>query len=495
MKKCLFLLFAVVLLATGCSKRGFYGEEARETLLSTIPAKSNFVALLDLETFNSALGNKYGEGKVQTGQVFQNFCNQMMNASGQKFLTFLQENEAGVIFSSGAIFEREGKPIVTFFVDNNDAFVKYLEKNFGEKFNKENGVEVNGLRDTFIKDNQVWVAPHAGLQSKDIVVFLNLKEEESYLSHNVSGQMVKSKDILAAVANSQDLSSFLGNQALALSAALPMGFDGGKYLYLTVNATDGKVLADLTVLNDSFKPAPLALKLNKVDMQTINSFTGKGDALFAFAPNSQSISSLLDQFSGFGVMADNADRGLRMLDGTIVGSMDLSTSSSNPALSLLFTFGDQYSSQIAAVAPDFVNLIGQQLQPSVQGNHLMLSSNTPSNISNDNLKSRFNGSYGGWVISTGAMSANLGFNISEFITGASLLLLPNSNGIKLQFTIDTRKGQNALISLMQAVLKSKTARPMNSTVAAQEENQDEVGSMYSDDDEELIDLNAIEKIK
>lgn len=434
---CLFALLAVVL--SSCGNKG------AERMLQTIPAGSSYLSVLNAENITSKLGN---EGLAQWDAL----VSQGFKGSDDRW-KFLLGKDSGIDFSTPVfIFEYKGANVITFEVKDSGAFREGFEKAASAKFTGTGNLYYLPDNTAFVNDKQVWLtAAYPEVKPEDIKTLLALKKADSMASLKYAVEMSASDDDCSTFASLASLIKQSGNIGGALY--LNTLFNSPEYLVYKTNFEKEAIVGSLTVLNAKFEPSACAFKPSKLDVSTIKDFKGKGNVFFAIGIDPQLTTQLLDKFKALLPLPAEGLAMLKNIDGDILLSGSLNDNMSNPALSgALISFKTKEAAEEASQVVKELGLSPiQNAGMLIEGNALCLLAPEQSGNSPAEMASWFKDAGMGFLCFTSAFKGEAFGNIGNYILGVAAKLVDNGDGVSLDFNVDTKKGQNSLISIMQFV--------------------------------------------
>ena len=472
---------AIMLVLASCSK------DDKTKILQTIPSDASVVTLVNLEKLNEDLGNSQkSDGKVELGKQFATALDNM-GPQGTQLKKMLEDNEMGLRYSVAASFNDDGNMIMTFYVDDQDLFIKGMEKEDGSKYEKaKSGIWFNQAHNTAILNNQVWFTSGSEqLNTLKIAKYAKLKKDKSFLSVDYSSKMIDSDADVCFFGNLNAIFDDLGSEAMTYKMASSLLFDNAAYLAGFISFEKGKAVGSLQVLDKNYNPSPLAVASQEIDMQKLNSFPGKGNFFFALNINPQMVSQLLSQYGSILAVSLHVDTdkldALKKIDGTIVASFDISTvTTGRPNFGVMISFADPLAAQTASSIAG--EIVGSSAQVQVINNMLYISAGVPEGSPISAVASKFKGTYGGIVYDGSSISSPELSSTVGFMPEMSFLLKKEDKGVRIDAEIKSKPDQNFLISFLEM-----SALPVPSGVDPGIDIDDsDTSSIYDDEDEELI---------
>ena len=444
MKKIALGLVALLLVvAAGCRKGN------NEGALDTIPSNTAYFCVVNVSKINDNLGNETrSDGDVKLSRDFSQILDRF-GKDGDEMRKMLTDNKASLDFKMPlTIFEYKGSLITTFFVRDEEDFRDFLKQN-DHTMKEKSGVWEADSR-YFMADNQVWISEGASTFTSQTVTYLtNLDEKESLAGEEYAVSLVGGDADMSGWIDIAKLTSMQYAPNMGANVMLNTIFDGAKYLPFTLKFEDGSATAEMKVLNAKFEPAPYLIKSSGIDASLLESYKGRGSLFFAFSMEPKQIKQLLDQYGNLAGAAMKPFLDLLAdIDGTIIGSATMSSISPSFGIMAGFT-SDETASQASR---QLSQMFSGEAAVEQTGKNIYIHVNADGgdDISKyiDDLKGALWGmAYGGSEISeqTGGM-------IRKCVVKA----VPEGESCVITMKLDTKSGQNALQSIMEAAsLKSR----------------------------------------
>lgn len=446
MKKTMMLLAALVMILTGCRKND-------NEVLSTIPKDTGFVAVINVEKLNANLGNKMENGKPKFDEATKQLFS-MMGSKGNDVAKAIENNEFSLDYTkSVAAFELKGNSIATFFVDDAGKFKAFVEKEGNTKFTTKGNVEYCDTENTYLIGNQVWVAQsYPAIDASDIESLTSLPEGDSLNDTEYASTLTDSNAEIEALVSFKYLAMAGGNN-MVMNFGLNTAYDDATYMAASICFEEAKALCDIKILNSKFEIAKSNIKTQPISKGVVNSYEGKGNIFYAFAVTGDQLSAILKQYSNLVQLPADVSSALGKLEGTIVGSMNSDNSSydAEPCFGLLAEFKDASSAQIVG---DYIksSLPLPQVVVEQTGNRVYVHSQTQRGSDISSVADVFNGCSVGVAISPEGLIQDP--KTAGLIKMIKLQSRPDSKEACV-ITIDTKKGQNALLSILQLAAEAK----------------------------------------
>lgn len=453
MKKFIFCLFAAVaVILSSCGGN----KSAIEKILKTVPKSSQGVFVTDLPGVNDKLKS---DGYESLQQLLLNNMGSNMDAEAKSLLN----EDSPIDFNSpGVGFEFNDQMVVSFYVTSQEAMKNYMKNKQNATFSEQNGVLVCSDGFTFMKDNQVWVCNR--LSASEVKTFANLDKDKSFLSNPASAKLLEEDSDIAACLSIGGLS--YDSESAQAVAALNLFFDDPTYVVGSVNFEKGKAVGSLEVLNSKGQIASCAVHPAEINVSALKEFPGKGDFFLVLGIDSQLMKQITSKIQNMGIPA-NVLSALDGIDGNVVMSVDVSSFLAyNQMDSYGYYFEDvespsvpspQFMIQVpfksaedAQSIQNMLNMIGSAgLNLFVSGNSLTVSSGVPEGAPISEVADDFKGACAGIAILTKYISDPKVQLVNQLVKGADIMWRNSSKGLSIDFTIDTKEGENSLVTFVK----------------------------------------------
>ncbi|MCM1319355.1 MAG: hypothetical protein NC217_03120 [Muribaculaceae bacterium] len=332
MKK-LALKFVLCMVAVLCvASMTSCGKKDKNALLKTVPADAAIVVLADGNEAWNQLGITVEDDDVSFGDELNKFIKaaDIDKKDVKKAKEVL--NVANMTKKSVTFFMFDDDAWITFFVDDQDKFIKAIEDlpDSKESFDEEDGIMVS--QSIAIKDDQVWI--FAPIKSDDDEI--DLKQVKKFADLDSEDRFNEKFETLTEEFCREDVSFgyFMNLEEMSLSMhksdqgpfnmAQSILFDGSKYVVGIGRITDKQVSLEVRILNSKLQPATFNLPMAKIDANGMAHIDGSAPILFATAINPkmiEAVQSLLEK-NDLISSADNVMLNeFKCLDGTIACSM------------------------------------------------------------------------------------------------------------------------------------------------------------------------------
>lgn len=444
MKKFLLLLSAVTLMLAACSK------DEKSKILSSIPSETGYVLLFDLQNLNDDLGNKTeGDGKISLSNEFKTFLNNAFYQDGVQLAELLQSGKLAIDYSYGAVFENKNRPVATFYVTDTDKFIDGFGSYGSVDFSKEGDIWFSKDHYIAVAKSQVWMITYGQPFTADEILLLSkLDEKKSVLSKDYFKTISEKNDDIQFFT---DIDSFFGTEEryMGVRFSLATILENVKYIAGSANFEKGKAVANAEFLDKNSKPCKMALQLDEVDVNKLNSMNSKGSVFFALNINSATLAPIFSQYESVLKSQLGNDSGLiaglKNIDGTIGFSMNADPANGT-AFDILIPFKSPDS---ASAVESFASQMFQGSGVTAEGNNLRISEGTSFGADFSSVSEKFKGSLGGVVISFKDFENAFSNEVAKYISNVILTFHKSGNVLQVKLTSDSKQGQNYLISLMQ----------------------------------------------
>lgn len=446
MKKLIFSIFAIVaLMLSSCA------DKNAERILKTVPSNTQVLALIKADELSSALGE---EGRNEVKQLINSASRG--NNSGKEMANYIMSDDSQLDLSVPmAMFEYKNAVIYTCITKNSDKLREDLERITNSKFTKNLGVWALEDNTIFIAGDQAWfTSSYPEVTTQYVNGFTKLNKAASMADNEYVMKMAADGGEISFL---MDLTSILKyNMSTTTSLAMSMIFENPKYLTGNINFEKGKIKGDVGILNNKFDPAALSIKLTNIDMNQLKAFKGKGNVFAATSIDSSVLNQLIGQFKGMLPLPQQTLSLLEELDGTIVASANLSSSSSAPnssAVMLNFKSADA-AARCKDVLVSILNGAGG-LEISNEGTALYIMTPMQDGADISQVANDFNGANVGFVTMIDKMPPVDNINLGNYFNTCVVKMTARGNSTTLNFTMNTKPGQNSLLTLFQFINASQ----------------------------------------
>ncbi len=297
MKKYLLMsIAALLLLLPGCKGND---SASSEELLKSVPSSASMVTVANLQNLLEKSGCKVSDGSVTPSPGIVNAL-QTCNVNDKKwyFLKMLMNNESGIDPSVTIFFTDGYTTYNSGLLKSTDSFIKAVEKEMGEKFTEQDGVQVCGT--VAVKDNRYWLvlSGRSEIDASEVRKYVSLSETQSFLSSDYSKPLLEIKsDVegwgdLGGLMNVADLSFSQNAQAKML---IEMCFKDAGFVTYTMNFEKDEAEASVRVLDSKGKGAKFLLPAQALDMAAIETLGDKCASVVAVSIPQKLIKKIKEQ--------------------------------------------------------------------------------------------------------------------------------------------------------------------------------------------------------
>lgn len=438
-----FLVFLPILLAVVLTSCGGAGRDA---LLQTVPADTEFVAVIDMKSVTSGLGSDGLRVLADSVGAISS-----RGATDVRWSYLLSEDSKADFSKPFVAFEYNRSNILTFFATDASKFRNGLARALGSEFEEKDGIWVCAGATVFMKADQVWFASaYPAVDVADIAVLSQLGEQESILSVKAASKALDSKFPVASFLNIEK-----AMQAWSLQQRLILNtlFDDASYLLSFIDFEKGKVTADFSIVNYKGKPATFSLKAGKLEASQLKSFDARGLAFAAISVSPDMARSVLRQLRNFTLLPSDLSQLLEKLDGDLVVALGAGEWDPVPPLSFILTFKNADAAEKAATLARNLTALGGGFRIFTDKKRLFIVADDPSGSSIDEFASRFDGAYMGAVLTPEFFSSWGAGAPSEKLRGLSVMFIPDGKGVRVVTEIDTDPDRNPVLTLFRLFCK------------------------------------------
>lgn len=446
-------MVALILGLASCSM----SDDATE-LLDSVPEKASAVAVINIDKLINDAGMQADGDKVELSR-------QLRQLTKDLEINPLDLLSTGAIrHTSAAIFIHDEITYMTGFVADEEAFVKFFEDIYDEKFATESGMNVissNANQLVAIVDGRFWFTTEDGLSN--IKKYMNLDIDRSLSSTPVAEELISEEQDITAMLSM----SYLMEQAQTHSNSSDMQqlsalFDMADYLTLNCRFEEGKIMADAYMYDKKFERLQYTESssyFTTINKGTLDCMRGEFEMVVAVGIDSKLatyIGTLVSTIAGIEIPSIND------IDGTIAIAFNPSatfyndSALNNGMLPIMAAIKTKNSQAADALGSFIKQMVGSDMGVSQKGSTLLLRTDDFSDsFSVGECQSDLDGAYAGVVVSPSMLRAAFPSNTIPF-KGASLTLRPDEESFKLELKILTGSDKNSLatiISLLAAIQK------------------------------------------
>lgn len=445
MKKLSFwvLSLTLVLLSACKSDRSDLSD-----LLKTVPSSAAAVIGIHIEDLLEDAGCKIDDNKIKPGKELTPFIDKM-SESDKKDLQVLLDGDTGISLESAVIFYDSGRSLLTFFLYDNNKFKEFVEKQSGDSFREESGVQL--MNNIAYKGNQAWVclSSYRRIDPDGIASYASLSESQSYLQNKLAHIILESDEDIVGCGDFSALVSNAFDRSTSTMVSLFKGllFDDVDALAFNMDFEKGEAEFELSFLNDKGKPAKYLLPAEKIDLNTVKMLGGTCNSLVALTVTPKTIDKLDKLGSAFGGgIFGKLTETLKNIDGTIaIASSGEKFSDVN---GIVTTSGD--------VSSDVKSFISQASDTMAEeGKYLKFSKGEVSgSLSVDNVAGLLKDYCMGAVLDIKSVDGMFGMDpkVAASFSTVTIGLKPDDGGVKLKTEIKAvDQKENILISLLKAL--------------------------------------------
>lgn len=421
------LLAAMTLLLPSCSK----GESADASdLLATVPSDASTVVVANVKTLLEKSGCKVDGSKITPSQAVLDNLGKDKNAG---YARIFFNGESGVDPTVAILFRVGYYTYISGVADDPAKFKASVEKEYGSKFNSEEGIDIAG--NIAVADNRFWVnVDRTQIDAREIKHFTTIDKTQSFLSNPYADHLCKIESDAEGWGNIAGLLNTANidfQQRATLQVALQTLFEDPSSVTFTIDFLEGKAEFNANVINSKGSMAKYLLPTEKVDMNAIDAIGGTADAVVALAIPHKLIEMMQKDASSKGPSVMGVYlQALSALDGTTAIAFGADANS----LRGVVTTDGSNTQQLTS----FLNGLG--VQTTVDGKMLRLSrGNLAGQSQVADIAVPLKGSVGGIATS---IPANLKPAMASKATAGSLTLHASGNSLTIRVTLtsaDTKK--------------------------------------------------------
>lgn len=477
-----------MLLVLGVCLDSCSGNKDKKKLFETIPASTSGVMIVNLNEAMNQLEIKAEDGEVS-------YCSELsevlsMADISKKDMKVIDKVVAGVAMTmkTAVVFEYDEEPWVSFFVDDQDDFIKMLEEETDASFDKEDGGYMV-WKDIAIKDDQVWITEK--LDTETISKFLDLEDEDKFSNKYekiteelcaddlFSGYFVDFKlvNTIAKRAGDSDIAQF--------NVGLGILFDDAKYLYCTNKLNASGTSGEMRILNSKLEAAKFNLPMATIDAQSLSMLNNEAPVIAAVAIDKELIQQIENLASKQGVLSSSDTEMFNLLK-SINGTAAASLASATDGVAFM-TF-DNPNSPAAFSQMLFQGVDSTQLNFSTKGNMLIACLPGTPLTGRGTAPSELAGKYAGLYIDFSKDKGNFvnGADIAPF--GKLWITLgPDGKGLKVSSNWNVKNPLRTLLSAGLTIFKAAMAGKVTSPEGEKLANIFDRPQVYAEPDSDYYD--------
>lgn len=281
-KKILLTIFAAILAATVTSCSSGESADAGD-LISTVPSDASVVAVANMHALLEKSGCKVSGDDIEPSpQVLKLLQNKKDNMGG--FATLFYNGESGIAPTVGVMFRVGYYTYISGIANDPAKFKAAVEKEFGSKFNTEDGVETAG--NIALIGNQFWVnVDQKQVDAREVKHFSTLDESQSFMSNPQAESLCKfDKDVVGWL----NIAGFMNTAKLGFEeraiaqTAIQTVFEDAANLTFNVSFLDNGVCeSEVRIIDSKGKPAKALLPMGKIDLATAEKAGSTANVLIA----------------------------------------------------------------------------------------------------------------------------------------------------------------------------------------------------------------------
>ncbi len=322
------------------------------SLLETVPADADVVAIVNVEQMLTKAGCKVKGSKIELSSDLQKAIESMKDTATRRQIELITSGEAGVSPRAVCIFYGT-RLFLTGHLEDPTAFKTYVEKETGSPFSQDNGANVNG--NIAYIGNQFWIGMPGLPDGADLVRYTKLSEKQSMAGHKGADELVSMKEDISGFGFISTLLGTTGRNRAQVSMAMAALFENASLLGFQGNMKDKSIELEGKLLNADAKPAKFLLPTGKIDVSTVEKVGQKAESLLAAQIPSSLTEKVVKMFASFGGgLPESISAPLLEISGTSVvangpeGVTALISTAKAPTSSLVELVG-QLSGEVATV--------------------------------------------------------------------------------------------------------------------------------------------------
>lgn len=304
-----------MVIAVGCSSDS--SSEA-ESLLKTVPADADAVAILNVEQLLKKSGCKVKGTEIELPADFRKKIEEMKDTAARNTIMTIAGGEAGVSPKAICVFYGT-RTFITGLLEDPSAFKAYVEKRTKSSFSEDGGANVN--RNIAFIGNQFWIGIPGLPESAELVRYTKLSKDQSMASHPYAEKLTSMKEDLEGMADLGQVLGTTGRSRAQISMAMAALFDKATMIGFKgeVGKTDVEISARF--LNSKGEPAKYLLPTGKIDTEVLKKTSEKTRTLVAAYVPSGLVDKITGIFASFGGgLPESLTAPLKEIDGTLAFS-------------------------------------------------------------------------------------------------------------------------------------------------------------------------------
>jgi len=450
-----------LLLVLGACLGSCSNKKDKKKLFETVPASTSGVFIVNLNEAMDQLEIKAEDGKVS-------YCSELsdifsMADISKKDMKVIDKAITGIdmTMKTAVVFEYDDEPWATFFVDDQDDFIKMLEEETEAEFDEEEGFQV--WEKMAIKDDQVWISTKIDTEAID--KFRDLDDEDMFSEKYAkiteelcaddlfSGYFIDLKLInqIAKRTGDSDMSQ--------LNIGLGIAFDEAKYLYCTNKLNASGSSGEVRILNSKFEAAKFNLPMATIDAQSLSLLNNEAPVIAAVAIDKELVRQIENLAARQGMSSSDTEifNIIKGINGTAAASLASATDG------VAFMTFDNPNSPAAFSQMFCQGVDTTQLNFSTKGNMLIARLPGTPLAGRGTAPSELVGKYAGIYIDFSKDNGN-------FVNGADIAPLgkmwitlgPDGKGVKISSNWSIKNPLRTLLSTGLKIFKSAIAGKITS---------------------------------
>lgn len=420
-----------------------------EDLLSVVPSSATMVGVIDVRHIAEKAGCKIDGMEITPGEEMKKAIASISDPKTRNAVSMVFAGGSGIEPQSIVFFTDSYNTYLMAMVADTGKFRQYVEKQSGEKFQKQGDVETCGS--VALCGSRAWVNVSSGntINAQAIANYAKLSRSNSFLGGEHADKLAHTPDDVSVWSDINTLASMRGmsvGDKATMRMVLATLFDDASFSTFSVNFEDGKIVTSGTVLNTKGKTAKYLLPSGKVDVKTMESLGDKADVLFAMDLSKDLVKKIEGLAASFGGgLPDAYMQVVRPVDGTVAFSMTAAADGRYGCNAVVTTDGKP--------TPELLNLAGSLGQVKNEGKYVRMSGGEAAQggvMTVADMAKKLKGSALGVVLS-GKMVSESPVKVNDAdIKSMTLMLRPSDGGMEMVCDIEgNNPKENALITLLK----------------------------------------------
>lgn len=457
MKKLTFKLIACLAMLLCVASMTSCGKKDKKALLETVPADTAGLLIIDANQVWKQLDIKVDGDDVT-------YCKELKEIVSLAGLERKDKKVFDAVMKviddssrSFVLFEYDAQPWFTFFVGDDEKFIKLLEDEGELEFDKDGDYMVAG-DNVAVKDNQVWVSEK--IDTEVIEKFLGLDKDKRFVKkyETVADELLADNVTCGFFANIETAKGLLGSDdSQMLSLAMSVAFDGAQYLVGKTVLSDKDITGEVRILNDKFAPAKFNFPMGKIDATAMSRLNNEAPFIAALAIDpamTKKIESLLDKYAGL----SEADRVQFVTFEKIKGTIGASFSASDDGTAFMTFDNANTPVEMGKLFAEAINYGGLPIECTTAGNTLVMRLEGTPQAGKGQAPSQLIGQYAGYYIDFSKISDRIVSGYSFKNWGKMWYTLgPDGAGIKQTSVWEIKDPIRTLLSECLALFKAASS--------------------------------------